>query len=176
MAEQDPALVPRRNRPTPDEDFAAWVHHQVDALKHGRFEELDIDELADEVESLAERDFRALRSALRVIIQHMLKWDYQPEERGESWRRSINEHRERVWGELASSPSFRSRTAEAVEQAYPLARMKAWAETGVFKLEHEPRDCPYSWDEIMYRPHNLSSDRVPEDQGDPFQGSVDLED
>lgn len=174
MADRDPQL--RRNRPTADEDFSAWITSQVDALKSGRFDELDIDELADEVESLAKRDFRKLTGAIRVIILHMLKWDYQWEGRGASWRNSINEHRKRVWSELATSPSFRSRIAEAVELAYPLARLKAWDETGVFKLEHEPESCPYSWDEIMRRPHNLASDRVPEDENDPFQGTVDFDD
>jgi hypothetical protein len=87
-----------------------------------------------------------------------------------SWRKSINASRERVWSELATSPSFRSRVDEAVRQAFPLARLEAWHETGVFKLEREPTSCPYSWDEIMFRPHELDPDRVPLDQNDPSQG------
>ena len=176
MADRDPDLPHYRNRPGYDEDFAAWIAHQAAALRAGRFGELDIEELVDEVESLAKRDFRKLRSALRVIIQHMLKWDYQPEKRDTSWRRSINEHRERVWGELASSPSFRPRVGEAIAQAFPMARLKAWEETGVYKLEREPKTCPYSWDEIMYRPHELPADRVPEDLNSPDQGTVDFDD
>ena len=125
---------------------------------------------------MARRDFKKLRSHLRVILTHMLKWDYQLERRDVSWRRSINASRERVWGELASSPSFRPRVAEAIGQAFPLARLKAWEETGAFKLEHEPATCPYSWDEIMHRPHELPRDRVPEDMKDPFQGDLSLED
>lgn len=176
MAEEDPHLPGRWNRPHPDADFAAWIGQQVEALKAGRFDQLDIDQLADEVESLAKRDFKKLRSALRVILHHMLKWDYQPERRGQSWRQSINDARERVWGELASSPSFRPRVAEAVEEAFPLARLKARAETGVFKLEREPAICPYSWDEIMFRPHELQTDQVPQDENDPFQGDISSED
>ena len=176
MTEEDPNLPGRRNHPHPDEDFAAWIAHQVKALKAGRFDELDIEDLSDEVESLAKRDFRKLRSALRIILQHMLKWDYQPERRGQSWRKSINDARDLVWGELASSPSFRPRVGEAVEQAFPRARITAWDETGVFKLEREPKVCPYSWDEIMFRPHELDPDRVPQDRNDPFQGDLSSED
>lgn len=175
MAERDPQIE-KRGRPTADSDFAAWIYDQVAALKEGRFADLDIEDLSDEVESLAKRDFKKLRSALRGIVHHMLKWDYQPERRGQSWRDSINNGRDRVWGELASSPSFRPRVAEAVEQAFPLARSKAWAETGVFKLEREPKICPYSWDEIMFRPHELDADRVPQDENDPFQGDISSED
>lgn len=176
MAERDPKLGEHRNRPTADEDFAAWISHQVDALKGGRFNELDIEDLADEVESLSKRDFRKLKSALRIILLHMLKWDYQPEERGASWRRSINAARDRVWGELASSPSFRPRVAEAIADVYPAAREVAWEETGVYKLAQEPETCPYSWEEIMHRAHELGPDRVPANRDDPFQGDIAFED
>jgi hypothetical protein len=174
MADRDPKLNEGRNRPTSDQDFAAWIAQQVAALKGRRFDELDIDDLADEVESLAKRDYRRLVSAIRIILLHMLKWDYQPGHRGQLWRASINEHRDRVWGELASSPSFRSRIAEAIETAYPLARTKASEETGIF-LKNFPVTCPYSWDDIMKRPHELGADHVPDDLGDPFQGGVDFD-
>lgn len=172
MADRDPKLGKRRNRPTADDDFAAWIYDQVAALKEGRFDDLDIDDLADEVESLAKRDFKALVSAIRVILLHMLKWDYQPEQQGNPWRASINEHRRRVWGELASSPGFKRRIDDAIRIAYPFARGKAHEETGVF-LKNFPAECPYDWDEIMKRPHELGPDHVPVDEGDPFQGGVD---
>ncbi|WP_375428145.1 DUF29 domain-containing protein [uncultured Sphingomonas sp.] len=175
MADRDPQIG-TRNRHTADSDFAAWIYDQVAALREGRFSDLDIDDLTDEVESLAKRDFKKLRSYIQVILTHMLKWDWQPERRDVSWRKSINASRERVWGELASSPSFRPRIAEAVEQAYPSARLKAWDETGVFKLEREPVICPYSWDEIMSRPHELDPDDVPQDENDPLQGDISFED
>ena len=176
MADRDPDLPIVRNRRLYDADFAAWIYHQVAALKDGRFTDLDIEELADEVESLAKRAFKKLRSYNLLILLHMHKWDWQPERRDVSWRKSINASRERVWGELTSSPSFRPRIGEAIEQAFPLARLKAWDETGVFKLEHEPKTCPYSWDEIMRRPHELPADRVPRDENDPFQGDLSNED
>ena len=175
MADRDPQIG-KQVRPTADTDFAAWIHGQVAALREGRFFDLDIDDLTDEVESLAKRDFRKLQSALRVILQHMLKWDYQRERRGESWRRSINDARDRVWGELASSPSFCPRVPEAIDQAYPVARSKAWAETGVFVLDRGLKTCPYSWDEIMFRAHELDPDQVPADENDPFQGDISSED
>jgi predicted DNA-binding ribbon-helix-helix protein len=171
MAERDPQIA-KQHRPTADSDFAAWIFDQAAALKEGRFADLDVDELVDEVESLAKRDFKAFTSALRIILLHMLKWDYQPEKRGNSWRRSINAARKAAWAELASSPSFRSRISEATNDAYDAARLKASDETGVFE-ENFPTACPYEWDDIMFRPHNLEADRVPRDQNDPHQGYID---
>jgi len=175
VAEDDPKLPVARNRPVADSDFAAWIAHQAAALREGRFADLDIDDLTDEVESLARRDFRKLQSAIRVILLHMLKWDRQPEGRGNSWRRSINGHRERVYGELASSPSFRQRLPEAIENVYPQARLMAAEETGVFE-QLFPATCPYTWEQIMHRPHELEPDHVPEDLDSPFQGDFDLDD
>ena len=174
MADRDP-LVARQLRPTADSDFAAWIYDQTAALKEGRFADLDIEDIAAEVESLAKRDFRKLQSAIRLILLHMLKWDKQPEERGNSWRRSINAARRRVYGELASSPSFKRRVPEAVEFVYPGAREDASDETGVF-LQLFPDTCPYSWEEIMARPHNLADDKVPLDENSAFQGDVPLDD
>ena len=171
MAERDPHIG-KQLRPTADSDFAAWIAGQVAALREGRFCDLDIDELTDEVESLAKRDFRAFTSALRIILLHMLKWDYQTEKQGNSWRRSINAARKAGWAELASSPSFRPRIGEAVADAYGLARLRAADETGVFE-KNFPADCPYSWDEIMFRPHDLQADTVPRDEKDPYQGYID---
>ncbi len=176
MADRDPQLRGRNARPNADDDFAAWIHDQVDALKTGRFDELDIGELADEVESLAKRDFRKLESAIGNILLHMLKWDYQPEGRGASWRRSINAARKRVWAELASSPSFRPRLGDAIMHVYEGAREEVWEETGVFILQREPQSCPYSWDEIMSRPHELEPDRVPKNKNDSRQGDIAFED
>ncbi len=159
MAERDPNLAGGRNRPTADDDFAAWVQHQVDALRGARFDEIDVQDLADEVESLAKRDFRALSNALRIILLHMLKWDYQRERRGESWRHSIREHRRRVVVSLKASPSFEARLDEATADAYALARLQAHRQTGVF-LHNFPEECPYSWHEIMMRLHELDGDWV----------------
>ena len=174
MADRDPQIG-TRNRPTADSDFAAWIYDQAAALKEGRFSDLDIDYLADEVESLAKRDFKKLRAALRIILMHMLKWDKQPEERSNSWRRSINAGRKRVYAELNSSPSFRRRLPEAVAFVYRFARKDAAEETGVF-LQLFPVECPYSWDEIMLRPHDMAPDRVPEDDGTDFQGDFEFDD
>ena len=174
MADRDPRVA-KQLRPTADSDFAAWIFDQAAALKEGRFSDLDIDDLADEVESLAKRDFRKLQSAIRLILLHMLKWDKQPEERGNSWRRSINAARKRVYGELASSPSFKRRVPAAIAFVYSGAREDASDETGVF-LHLFPATCPYTWKEIMTRPHNLSDDRVPVDENSPFQGDIPLDD
>ena len=114
--------------------------------------------LIEEVESVGRSDFKAFVGAIKIVIAHMLKWDHQPAKRGDSWTDSIEEHRARATLDLEDSPSYTSRLNEAIERAHRLARFKASRETGL-PLSTFSESCPYSWDEIMTRPHRLYDER-----------------
>lgn len=157
MAEHDPH-PPRRNLPGYDEDFALWLEAQAALLRARRFDELDIEHLAEEVESVGRSEFRAFSSAVELIILHMLKWDYQPELRGQSWRKTIRDQRRAVIKLLAENPSFKARQDEAIQHAYIGMPEAVDAETGV-PANRLPQICPYSWDDIMTRLHDLDPDR-----------------
>ncbi len=152
MAEHDPQL--RGRSPAYDQDYGAWLGHQVALLKAGRWSELDKDRLIDEVESLGRSDFKGFVSAIEIVIVHMLKWDRQPDKRSRSWIASIEEHRARIEQELEDSPSYKSRTDEAVGRAFRTARIIASGETGL-DLRSFPADNPYSWGDIVGREHSL---------------------
>lgn len=158
MAEHDPPSPARRNYPAYDEDFAAWLQSQAALLREHRFDELDIANLVEEVESVGRSEFRAFVSAIELIVFHMLKWDYQPELRGQSWRKTIRDQRRTVTKLLADNPSFKARRAEAIELAYLGMPEDVEEETGV-PAQRLPQTCPYSWDDIMTRLHDLDPDR-----------------
>jgi hypothetical protein len=158
MAERDPSLNSRRNYPGYEEDFAAWLKAQADLLRQRRFDDLDVENLAEEVESVGRSEFRSLESALELILLHMMKWDYQVERRGNSWRNTIHEQRRQVAKLLRDNPSFKSRLEEAVSDAYAGVPDKVDTATGV-PAHRLPSGCPYSWDEIMNRLHNIDPDR-----------------
>ncbi len=50
----------------------------ADLLASGRFSELDIENLVEEVRDLSKRERDRLLASLRLILHHLLKWDYQP--------------------------------------------------------------------------------------------------
>lgn len=137
--------------PTYDGDFAAWAFHQAMLLRSGQLHLLDRAWIAEELESLGRTEFKVLRSALSLILQHMLKWDYQPQRRSWSWVATIRTQRRDVQEQLHDNPSLSPRREEAIERAYHYAITAAAAET---KLDDAifPVVCPYSWDEIMNRP------------------------
>lgn len=62
-------------------------------LREKRFLEIDIENLVDEVETLGRSECKAIRTNLKVLLMHLLKYQYQPEKRWNSWNYAIIEHR-----------------------------------------------------------------------------------
>jgi hypothetical protein len=92
-----------------ERDFYSWLMEQARHLREGRFEALDRDNLAEEIESSGREQFNKLVSALRMLMVHILKWDHQPSLRSRSWVLSIQEQRL----EIADVPSGQSWLAAA---------------------------------------------------------------
>ena len=148
------AAAPSRTRY--EDDFYTWVQEQVALLRAGRFEALDIEHVAEELEGLSKSEFSRLRSTLRVLLMHMLKWDQQPEHRTPSWIYSIREQRRRFVDVIRENPGLKPRLIEARDAAYPDARDWAADETHLTPDEF-PDACPYTWDEIRERPFDFDS-------------------
>jgi hypothetical protein len=139
-----------------EDDLHSWAREQVALLRARRFDEIDVERVAEELEDVSRREFSKLYSCLRVLLMHMLKWDQQPEHRTPSWIYSIREQRRRFDRLLTESPSLKARLEEALAQAYLDARDWAADETHLMPDEF-PSACPYSWDEIRARPFDLDS-------------------
>jgi Domain of unknown function DUF29 len=131
-------------------DFYSWLMEQARHLREGRFDVLDRNNLAEEIESLGREQFNKLVSALRVLMAHVLKWDHQPSLRTRSWVLTIEEQRIEIADVLADNPGLRPRIGEAVCRAYRRARIEAARETGLDEAPF-PATCPYSFDDIITR-------------------------
>ncbi len=131
-----------------ERDFYAWANEQAALLRAGRLGEADIAHIAEEIESMGRTEKRELINRLALLLQHLLKWQYQAERRGKSWRVTISNNRKRLTSHLADNPSLKSRLAEAIEEAYGYAAADASVETnlddGIF-----PKLCPWTFEEMM---------------------------
>ena len=137
-----------------DRDFYSWLMEQARHLRAARWDALDRENLAEEIESFGREQFNRLESALRTLMLHMLKWDHQPGRRSRSWWASISEQRLRLDDVLADNPGLRPRIDEAITRAYRRARLRAIKETDL-ERERFPETCPYSWQEIVSRDFSL---------------------
>jgi hypothetical protein len=137
------AKVDARELVAYDEDFHAWLFEQIELLKAGRWRDLDTANLIDELNSLAASERSEIDNRLAVLLQHLLKWEFQPERRSNSWRASIIEQRMRINKTIARSPGLRGYPATALDEEYVLARLRAADETGL-SLDVFPARCPYT--------------------------------
>ncbi|MGH8057760.1 MAG: DUF29 domain-containing protein [Candidatus Entotheonellia bacterium] len=129
-------------------DVYAWTQDQAKALRAKDWQMLDYDHLAEEIESLGNEQRHAIRSHLRSLLLHLLKWQYQREKRSESWRTSIDNARDEIADRVETSPSLRPELASILESVYPRARRKAQRETDL-PLPTFPETCPWSLDQLQ---------------------------
>ncbi len=130
------------------QDFRAWTRQQADLIRSGRFAELDAINLIDEIEDMGGSRERELESRLGVLLAHLLKWRYQPDRRGRSWRLTIAEQRRRIALLLKRNPSLKSLLAEVLEDAYGDALLMAARETDLDESAFPPA-CPFSLEQAM---------------------------
>ncbi|MBV9385255.1 MAG: DUF29 domain-containing protein [Chroococcidiopsidaceae cyanobacterium CP_BM_ER_R8_30] len=89
-----------------EQDYNQWIQEIVRLLKEQKFEELDLPNLIDEVEELSGSQRRELKNRLRVLLMHLLKWEYQSQKRPESSIGTIVEQRRQIESILEASPSL----------------------------------------------------------------------
>ena len=78
----------------------------------------------------------------------MLKWQYQPQRRADSWLDSITDARTQIDLAIVDSPSLKNYAAEQLEQSYQRARRQAAKQTEI-PLSLFPEECPYSIDLVL---------------------------
>lgn len=129
-------------------DFHAWTQEQAAKLKSGRLAELDIDHLTEELESMGATERREIINRLTVLITHLLKWQFQPARRGNSWRLTIEIQRNDVEQVLDQNPSLRPRLTEFFDKAYKNGVLKAAEETGLGKRQF-PATSPFTVEQAL---------------------------
>jgi hypothetical protein len=127
-----------------DQDFYAWSRQQAELLRAGKLVQADLEHIAEEIESMGKTEKRELVSRLTILLLHLLKWRYQPEGRGNSWRLSIANSRDEIADLLDDNPSLQSQLAGVMVSAYRYARRKAAIETNLGE-ERFPAQCPWSF-------------------------------
>jgi hypothetical protein len=131
-----------------DIDFYAWTQEQSILLSRGQWQSLDIENLVEEIESLGKQQKQELRNRLGVLIGYLLKWEFQHELRGKSWKATIQEQRDRIKVHLKDNPSLKSYLDQATIDSYELALSLIVRETPL-DYPNLPSDCPYAIAQIL---------------------------
>ena len=130
------------------EDFHAWALQNAQLLRDGRLAEIDIENIAEELEDMGASKGRELESRLGILLAHLLKWVYQQERRGSSWQATIREQRRRIVRLLKKNPSLKSELDEAFLEAYGDAKLIAMRETGIDEAIF-PKASPFTIEQAL---------------------------
>jgi hypothetical protein len=131
-----------------DRDFYAWANTQAALLRAGKLDQADIENIAEEIESMGRTEKRELTSRLAVLLMHLLKWQFQPERRTRSWRLTIEEQRRQTLRHLRDNPSLKPSLPETINDAYGDAVIAAERETDLARSTF-PLSCPWLFDQFM---------------------------
>ena len=131
-----------------DQDVVAWAAEQARLIREGRFDQLDIEHIADEIEDVGKSEQRELASRMAILLAHLLKWQVQPALRGASWDRTIREQRKQVLRRLKRTPSLRPLLTDPEwgEGAWGDAVTLAISETS---LDAFPEACPWLLADVL---------------------------
>ncbi len=114
-----------------ESDFYAWTQRQSLLLRNQQWQQIDLVNVIEEIESLGKQQRQELRSRLAVLIGHLLKWEYQREKRSRSWVATISIQRLDISELSADNPSLKPYLSEALETAYRRGVMLAMRETNL---------------------------------------------
>ena len=135
-----------------DTDFAEWTAQTAELLRQGRFDAVDMESLAEEIEDLGKNQRAAVRSQMLRLLKQLIKQRIQPARDGSSWRISIVSARDEIQLRLEDSPSLRRHLLDTLQATYDMAVKSAFAETGIAAkaLEFDlPKACPCGLDELL---------------------------
>ena len=135
-----------------EQDVYAWSRAQAELLHAGRFAELDLEHLIEEVEDVAGALKRSARQRVRTIIEHLLRLEHSPaQEPRPGWRATVRTQRVRLRDAL--TPSLRREVESELAELYRDARGLA---EGTLRDHGEkaaadalPTSCPYSLDRVL---------------------------
>jgi hypothetical protein len=137
-------------------DYYAWTKQQAAALRamaaRRANSTLDLNNLAEEVESLGRSELNTVRSQIQRILEHLLKLEYSPSEQSRSdWRHSVVQARDEIEDHMTAS--IRRDVEADLAKLFERGRREA-----AFALRKRaegdaaaalPIDCPYSFEQMV---------------------------
>lgn len=131
-----------------EDDIIAWAEQQAALLRRGLWSQLDIDNIAEEIEDVGKSEKRELQSRLSILTSHLLKWKFQPTRRTHSWQSTIREQRAAIRQDIKKMPSLKSlmRNSHWLAGMYRRALVDTYAETSLPAL---PNESPWTITEIL---------------------------
>jgi hypothetical protein len=135
-----------------DVDFAVWADRTAGLLRAGRIGEVDLENVAEEIESLATDVRAAVLNELRRMLTILIERRIQPHGEDSGWRRSIASGRGEIAERIKDSPSLRRHLEENLEKTYGEAVRDVLARSAREGKEEElgiAAQCPWPLKDLL---------------------------
>ena len=148
-----------------EEDFPLWAERQAALLRAGRFDELDLENLIEEVEDLSRRERETVESYVEMIVEHLLKIELSRATRPRrGWLITIDKQRARLARKLTTT--LRNHLQAELGALYgglrrPVARQ---LEKDDAPSQSLPSICPYTLEQVLdpeWLPQNVHGIKDP---------------
>ncbi len=147
-----PETVPNATaRALYDKDEFGWMLQQAGLLRAGRLDQIDRHSLAEYLTDMARGKKAAFRSAMVLLLQHMLKITMRPDKVTRSWLPTINLQRQEIGFLIEDEPGMRQHMPDLYAAAYPAARQNAAIETGI-AISRFPVENPWTMGQVLAFP------------------------
>ena len=132
-------------------DVVTWSDRQADLLRRIAAgervnDQVDWENVIEEIADVRKRYEDEIENRLTTLCAHLLKWQFQPAMRSNSWRSAIVRSRTRISRLARKMPTLAPYPAAALAEAYPDGRLAAEAETGLTGL---PAACPWTIEQVI---------------------------
>lgn len=134
-----------------DTDYQFWLDETVTQLKKHQYNNLDLDNLIEEIQSLGKSDKRAILSYLMRLCEHLLKLSYWQSEREQcfrGWDLEISNFRLQIESILKDSPSLKNYLKENFLPTYTNAR-KLFLKVSNLGPEIIPQNPEFTLDQAL---------------------------
>ncbi len=130
------------------EDFYGWSAEQAALLRAGRFDLLDTEHLATEIEGMSRLEQRELLDNLSALLASLLRWQRDATQRTSARRVAIANARDAVNTQLLDNPSLATHLPEAMKRAWRRTRRQAAADMGRAESSFPP-ETPWTESQIL---------------------------
>ena len=132
-----------------DRDFALWALTQARALREKRYDALDREILANELERLVSRERNEINQRVQALTVQLMMWTVQPAMRTDSFQSSILEQRTTIDTLLRMNPSLRPAVEDALSKNYAAA-LDTITQAGISRTLFPP-DPVFTLDQLVDR-------------------------
>jgi hypothetical protein len=129
-------------------DDQQWLLETINLLKQKKFNELDLENLIEELETLGRSEKNAVESLLEQIMRHLLLYQYWIEEHPSNanhWHSEISGFRTQLRRKLTKN--LRNHLIDNKETLYQDALKFVIPKTN-FKVDF-PQQCPYTLEQLL---------------------------